>query len=127
MLNHLVRALLPLAAFFALQGSLLGVPAECALTGHHPATRGDVVASGAATSMVTMDEMADTPRNSGGAPCEQDATPGDCAAMLVCAAFAEFRAAHREMPAMPATSATAMVARAPAFLPLPPELPPPRS
>ena len=124
MLRHLSRALLALTAFFALQGSILGSAAACALMEHR--TQG----AGAMSEMsdVSSEQVssANAPSSGRDASCEHGTAP-DCAAMPLCAAFVESAAVRLYEASALVTRVGPMIASAPAYLAPPPEIPPPRA
>lgn len=125
MLRHLSRTLLALAAFLALQGSILGSAAACALMQHHAA--GTVAVSEMPDMSSTPVASANAPASGKEAPCEHDTAPTDCAAMPVCAAFVESAAVRLYEASALVTRVGPMIASAPAYLAPPPEIPPPRA
>lgn len=140
MLKPLARALAAFTAFLALQGSLLGSGAACALTGHVAASSVGMdampEASSAALPGAAGEQSADrrdsTARTSASpaandAPCEHDTSRQECAALPVCTAFVESVAMHIDEVAAPTARVGPMIARAPAYSAPAPEIPPPRA
>ena len=144
MLSRATRGLVLLVAFIALQASVLGSAAACALGGHHP------MASG--TAFERMPDMAGTPSDdpaSFGAPssglagspssvaaaetsegdahCEHDTPAARCAAMPMCTAFIGTPSAPANEPGAPVTRVASAITIAPELEALPPEFPPPRA
>lgn len=139
MLTRFARALLVLTAFLALQASVLGGAAACALPGHAAmsgsagpspdGTRGTTPTTAVQAGSASMDGMAMDGASSadGDVPCEHGTAPSNCAAMPVCSVFAGPFSSRPREPGMIATRVAAMVALAPPSPTIVPELPPPRA
>ena len=125
MLRHFTRALLAATAFLALQGSILGGATACVLMEHHP------TGTMAMSEMPDMSSMpvgsANEPASEEKAPCAHDTAPPDCAALSVCAGFVEAAVANLDEASAPSTQVRPLIASAPDYLALPPEIPPPRA
>lgn len=136
MFNRLARALLLLTVFVALQASVLGGAAACALAGHHPVATGGAISSpsvgtsvGAAVSgpMLSMTASASPDATDGGARCEHESMPTRCAVMPVCLAFVAPAVPRLHEADAPASRVTSLVVLAPRLAAPAPELPPPRA
>lgn len=150
-MTRLARALLVVTTFLALQASLMGGAAACALVGHDlmsvrgtpssdaTASKG-IRASGAMDGMAMVGAPGPTGRMIAGAqdtasspapagddvPCEHGAAP-DCAAMPVCSIFAAPSLSYAHEPGAATARVAPMIALAPASTVIAPELPPPRA
>lgn len=143
MLSRATRGLVLLIAFIALQTSVLGSAAACALGGHPMASgtasagmpdmattpSGDPVSVGAPTSGLAGSSSsvfaAEAP--DGEAQCEHDAPPVRCAAMPMCSAFIGTPSAPPNEPGAALMRVASAVTLAPELEALPPEFPPPRA
>jgi hypothetical protein len=127
MLHRLTRALLPLAAFVALQGSLLGSAASCTIGAQHSATAVGSPGGALSDDMPGMDGPMSPDETDGGMPCEHDSVPARCMSMPACAIFIAAAAVPLSDAGAPSGKVAPLVALAPGFEPIPPELPPPRA
>lgn len=151
MRRHAPRALLALTAFFILQGLPSGSAAACTLTGHHAAADG-AASLGSGTPAVAMTgmsgisstgvpgragkatvdrdratEQTEAAVRGGGTPCGHDTSAPSCMAMPMCMVFVKSCPAHLDKTGLPVALAATMVSRAPAYVALPPDIPPPRA
>lgn len=135
MLTRLAHALVVLTAFLALQASVLGGAAACALSGHGDMsgsreTSPSVGSSATAAESVPASDASMDGMAMGGAPdvpCEHGTAPRDCAAMPVCSVFAVSSPSHAHEPGIIAARVASMVALAPTSPTIVPEPPPPRA
>ncbi len=145
-MSRLFRALLLLTAFVALQASVLGGTAACALLGHHPTasagapmlgmpmpdgSMNDASASrarsAAAQEPILVSEAGSRNSADSGAPCDHSTAPEDCSAMPECSVVAVASSVVQPGSDAPAARVLPTVVLAPTFLVIPPELPPPRA
>ena len=147
MLIRLARTLPLLAAFIALQGSILGGAAACALGEHHPMDATSMVSAapvGAPAGPAVVDPMATqagtrssgisawassdgSEVSDGRVPCDHERMPEHCTVMPACSVFAMAAAPWQQQVDAPTSRITPLVALAPVFETAPPELPPPRA
>lgn len=144
MLGRLVRSLMIIFAFVALQASVLRATSACAMWGHRPmapASSSDsarhfasVPDRGSMSVMAADDAIAGPSREldmtgmpDGTTPCEHDTAPERCSAMASCAAYVAAHSVPQAEPPAPATRVAPAILLAPKFASLPPELPPPRA
>ena len=140
MLSRATRGLVLLVAFIALQSSVLGSAAACALGGHHPMASGTAsegmpdmaatpggVAAPSSGSAGSSSNVAAAEAPDGEAHCEHDALPARCAAMPMCTAFIGTPSAPANDPGAPLMRVASAITLAPELEALPPEFPPPRA
>lgn len=147
MLIRFARALLLLAGFLALQGSILGGAAACALGAHHPMDDTSMISvapAGASAGTAIMDPMpaqsgqwsseasawatVDASGSSDGrVPCDHERMPERCTLMPACAVFTVPVVQRQHEVDAPASRIAPLVAIAPGLEMSAPELPPPRA
>lgn len=144
MLSRLLRSLMIIIAFVALQASVLRATSACAMWGHQPmasarSSEGSwrfaaAPDSGSMSVMAANDPFAGPSREmdmtgmpDGTRPCEHDTAPERCSAMASCAAYVAAAPVPQAEPPAPATRVAPAIVLAPKFASLPPELPPPRA
>lgn len=138
MLIRLARTLPLLAAFIALQGSILGGAAACALGEHRPTDATSMVSpavvdpmatqAGSRSSGISAWASSDGSEASDGrVPCDHERMPEHCMLMPACSVFAVAAAQWQQQVDAPNSRIAPLVALAPVFETAPPELPPPRA
>lgn len=147
MLIRLARTLPLLVAFIALQGSILGGAAACALGEHHPMDATGMVSAapvGSSDGPAVVDPMpAQGGSTSSGmsawassdasdvserrVPCDHERMPEHCTVMPACSVFTVPVAQRQQQVGAPASRIAPLVALEPGLEAAPPELPPPRA
>lgn len=144
MLSRLLRSLMIIIAFVALQASVLRATSACAMWRHQPmasasspdgARRFAAAPDRGSMSVMSADDPTAGPSREldmtgmpdGTAPCEHDSAPERCSAMASCAAYVAAPSVPQAEPPAPATRVAPAIVLAPKFASLPPELPPPRA
>lgn len=141
-INRFGRVLVALTAAVALQGSLLGGGAVCAVSGHHSADP-DVSARLAMSGMMPAAALpaeygssadvapradAVAPAGTGTeAPCGHQDMPRECAVMAACVVFAQSAPVSLDESADAQARGVFWIAEAPRSATRLPELPPPRA